>query len=142
MAVMRRGKLLNGNEPNQWQKPIYRTPWLWVVGVIFILLMGFLIVGCEMPAQAYTLDQWANAIHKAEGNDNYGILTKRYGTNYRQICKNTVLNNYKRWERSGQDISFLQFLGNRYCPVGASNDPYGFNRFWIKNVGYYLTHGG
>lgn len=104
-----------------------------VIALIVILLGMF--EGCSM---AYTLDQWANAIHKAEGNDNYGILTKYKHTTYRQACKNTVLHNYKRWLKSGESISFLRFLGNRYCPLGSNNDPTGLNRYWIKNVGYYL----
>jgi len=46
----------------------------------------------------------------------------------------TVSKNRKRWLDSNQDIDFITFLGNRYCPVGAENDPTGLNRHWIGNV--------
>mgnify|MGYP003653092869 CR=1 FL=1 len=49
-------------------------------------------------------------------------------------CAATVSKNYKRWLDTKEDIDFLSFLGRRYCPVGAANDPTGLNRYWITNV--------
>jgi len=49
-------------------------------------------------------------------------------------CAATVSKNYKRWIESGEDNAFVTFLGNRYCPVGADNDPNGLNKHWISNV--------
>jgi len=49
-------------------------------------------------------------------------------------CAATVSKNYKRWLDSKEDIDFISFLGRRYCPVGAKNDPTGLNRHWITNV--------
>ena len=46
----------------------------------------------------------------------------------------TVSKNHKRWLDSKENIDFITFLGNRYCPVGADNDPTGLNRHWIGNV--------
>lgn len=107
-----------------------------------LLLIALCLTGCDStPAFSYTLDQYANAIHKAEGNDNYGILKTYKHTTYRQACKNTVYHNYKRWKKSKQNIAFVQFLGQRYCPIRASNDPTGLNRFWVKNVTYWLKKG-
>lgn len=34
---------------------------------------------------------------------------------------------------------YIEFLGSRYCPVGADNDPQGLNKNWVKNVKYFLT---
>lgn len=49
-------------------------------------------------------------------------------------CAATIQKNYDRWVKSGKSIDFIHFLGNRYCPVGAENDPTGLNKHWITNV--------
>jgi hypothetical protein len=67
----------------------------------------------------------------------YGILHARVKPTYRSQagwCAATVQKNYDRWQRAGSRGSFVEFLGNRYCPVGAENDPTGLNRHWVKNV--------
>lgn len=46
----------------------------------------------------------------------------------------TVQKNYDRWKRAGGKGEFVVFLGARYCPVGADNDPQGLNKHWVKNV--------
>lgn len=86
-------------------------------------------------AQDYTDEQIANAIYLAEGGAKtrhpYGILTKYKTTTPRQACINTIRHARKDWNGQGD---FIVFLGNRYCPVGASNDPTGLNKNWISNV--------
>lgn len=125
---------------------------LWIFAIAIIMIaMCILFDGCAQAAntptkpiiEGYSLNQWANSIHHAEGNDNYGILSVKCATteSCRRICKNTVRHIYKRWLRSKQNIPFLLFLGKRYCPLGASNDHFGRNRFWIKNVNYWLMKG-
>jgi hypothetical protein len=90
---------------------------------------------------AYTDEQIANAIFKAEGGNRtshpYGILTHYKHTTPRQACLNTILHARKDWDGKGD---FIVFLGHRYCPVGCNNDN-GTNRFWIKNVKYFLQKG-
>ena len=49
----------------------------------------------------------------------------------------TVRKNYDRWCLAGRQGEFIVFLGNRYCPVGADNDPMGLNKHWIANVTYW-----
>lgn len=49
-------------------------------------------------------------------------------------CAATIMRNRERWEEAGKPEDFITFLGRRYCPVGAENDPQGLNRHWIKNV--------
>lgn len=90
-----------------------------------------------VPSEAnYT--KLVNAIYKAEGGAKtrhpYGILTKYKHTTPRQACFNTVRNTYKRWERAGRPGDYISFLGARYAPVGAKNDPTGLNRNWVRNV--------
>ena len=67
----------------------------------------------------------------------YGILHPRVKPTYRSQagwCAATVQKNYDRWTKAGSKGDFITFLGNRYCPVGAENDPTGLNKHWIKNV--------
>ena len=68
----------------------------------------------------------------------YGILHKKaLGKSYRTQagwCAATVQKNYDRWVKAGRKGDFITFLGNRYCPIGADNDPNGLNKHWIKNV--------
>ena len=67
----------------------------------------------------------------------YGILHPRVKPTYRSQagwCAATVQKNYDRWTKAGSKGDFITFLGNRYCPVGAENDPTGLNKHWIHNV--------
>ena len=57
----------------------------------------------------------------------------------------TFLKNEERWERAmregnwkpqyqNRELDYITYLGNRWAPVGASNDPAGLNKYWIPNV--------
>ena len=76
-----------------------------------------------------------NAIYRAEGGAKtshpYGILAHYKKTTPRQACLNTIRHAKRDWNGKGD---FVEFLGRRYCPVGAKNDPTGLNKNWIKNV--------
>ena len=83
--------------------------------------------------------QIADAIYIAEGGAKtshpYGILAHYRHTTPRQACINTINHALRDWNGKGD---FIAFLGARYCPVGAANDPRGLNKNWVKNVNYYL----
>lgn len=67
----------------------------------------------------------------------YGILHARVKPTYRSQagwCAATVQKNYDRWTKAGSKGPFIHFLGRRYCPIGADNDPNGLNKHWIPNV--------
>ncbi len=49
-------------------------------------------------------------------------------------CAATVAKNYKRWLQSDSTLDFIEFLGSRYCPIGADNDPNKLNQYWVANV--------
>jgi len=49
-------------------------------------------------------------------------------------CAATIMKNRKRWSASETKESFIVFLGKRYAPMGAGNDPTDLNRHWIGNV--------
>ena len=70
----------------------------------------------------------------------YGILHPRVKPSQlaSDRCAATVQKNYDRWVKAGRKGEFIVFLGNRYCPVGAENDPNGLNKNWTKNVRFYV----
>lgn len=111
-----------------------------------IILAGLLLVFCLMfPSCAHAKDidinKLADAIYISEGGSKtkhpYGILTKYKTTTPRQACINTIKTGLRKWNGQG---SFIEFLGKTYCPVGASNDPTGLNKYWFKNVTYHYNN--
>lgn len=99
------------------------------------------------PAEAYTTDQWADAIFKAEGGYSasylYGIRSVPYKdeAEARQICKNTVYNTLVKYRNERcPESGDIDCIANRYAPIGADNDPKGLNKNWKKNVLYFLTN--
>ena len=87
--------------------------------------------------QSIDINRLCEAIHKAEGNDNYGILTKYKHTSPRQACINTIKHRIRDYNNNKETGDFIDYLGKTYCPVGASNDPNGLNKNWVRNVKYY-----
>lgn len=99
--------------------------------------------------EGYTVKQWVNAIFLAEGGENaqyqYGIRSIKCSTkeSCREICFNTVKNNFRRWKNSTDkgNYTFLQYLSRRYAPEGVRNDPKGLNYNWQANVNHFLRKG-
>jgi hypothetical protein len=94
-----------------------------------------------------TYDQLADAIYHAEGGKNtnfpYGIKSVRCDSDRecRAICINTIRNNVRRFKQDNRGFSsYLEFLANRYAPVGVANDPTNLNRNWLRNVKYFLAN--
>ena len=70
----------------------------------------------------------------------YGILHPRVKPTYRSQagwCAASAMKSYDRWVKAGRPGKYIAFLGARYCPVGADNDPNGLNKHWVKNVTHY-----
>ena len=91
------------------------------------------------PELRKELSRYVAAIRYAENGKTYqyGIIHKRCPKGYRPQagwCAATVQKNYDRWVKAGKRGEFVVFLGKRYCPVGADNDPDKLNRHWIGNV--------
>lgn len=128
---------------------IIKTQPLWhlCINYIFILLLVLVglmaLQGCSM---AYTTDQWANAIYKAENSKNhpYGVMVKYRHTSPRQACINTIRHQWHNYSnlplKTRQAIDFTTYLGRHYAPIGCINDN-GTNKFWVKNVNYWLGKG-
>lgn len=122
------------------REPNLPNKWL----IILILILGAMLFWVSLVKADEVIDKerLANAIYKAEGgsktNHPYGILAKYKKTTPRQACINTIKHALRDWDGKGD---FIVFLGSRYCPVGAANDPTGLNKNWVKNVSYFYYGG-
>lgn len=115
--------------------------WLFrVYMVLALLLMAQIAWAGERPSEVYgyNVERLATAIYHAEGGAStrhpYGILTKYKTTTPRQACINTIRNQAKRHAGHGCGKDYLTCLRDRYCPIGAENDPTGLNVNWLSNV--------
>ena len=101
---------------------------------VLLLCLGILLFASCARAE-YSNEAIADAIYLAEGgaktNHPYGILAHYKTTTPRQACLNTIAHAKRDWNGKGD---FIEFLGSRYCPVGAKNDPTNLNKNWVKNV--------
>ena len=84
------------------------------------------------------------AIRKAENGGTgreFGIMNPKADNLDKQAgwAAATVVKNYARWIKAGKKEDYIVFLGNRYCPVGAENDPNDLNKHWIKNVRHWTN---
>lgn len=72
----------------------------------------------------------------------YGVLhPKALGKSYRVQCgwsAATIQKQFDRYVKAGGDpkdvAAYLVSLRNRYCPIGADNDPTNLNEHWLRNV--------
>jgi len=106
---------------------------------VVVIATAFFMLSREAIAGDFSNNQIADAIYLAEGGAKtshpYGILAHYKHTTPRQACINTIIHARKDWNGQGD---FIEFLGSRYCPIGAKNDPTGLNKNWLKNVRYFL----
>ena len=116
-----------------------------LIAIAFSLLFASL---CH--AEVYDSEEIANAIYRAEGGSKtehpYGILSVKCKgkEECRKICLNTIENTFTRWQAEGSSVDFLSYLANRYCPtIGPklTKSERKLNKFWLKNVKFYLTKG-
>jgi hypothetical protein len=114
-----------------------------VILIASILLCGVILFLCVGTARAeeINIDKLATAIYMAEGGARtrhpYGILKKYKTATPRQACINTIKSALRRYDKSDKSVDFIVFLSRTYCPIGASNDPMGLNKNWVKNVYYF-----
>lgn len=105
-----------------------------------ILCILCLAVATRAEIPAGYAEKVADAIYKVEGGKKakvpYGILSVKVKNeeDARRICLNTIKNNWKRWEKAGKKGDFIDFLANKYAPIGAENDPKNLNKNWSKNI--------
>lgn len=114
--------------------------------IIFILLLLSACPAHALTIGNYTDEDIAQAIYYAEGGamakKPFGILSvpcEGYDE-CKQICINSIRNQYRRWQANPQGKDYLTSLADRYCPIGAENDN-GTNKYWLKNVVRLLKKG-
>lgn len=146
---LRKQGIFNNNDYYEYAKPsnsITRIGFIWAVMAFLGVVIGIMVVcqGCaySQTIQGIDVDRLANAIYIAEGgsltNHPYGILAKYKHTTPRQACINTIKHKLRDFNREIitqlDEREFIAYLGQTYCPVGASNDPGGLNLNWVGNV--------
>ena len=112
---------------------------------LFLAILSVLMASCDVAyPSSFTFNEIVDAIYKAEGGTKakkpFGILSVPCAgyEDCRDVCFNTVRNNHRRWLLKGDKRPFLEFLGSRYAPISATNDPDNLNVNWIRNVKYFL----
>jgi hypothetical protein len=68
----------------------------------------------------------------------FGVVAKKdtdLKTQAEWACA-TIKKNFERFRESGEE-DFIAFLGKRWAPIGAENDPKGLNKFWVDNVRFF-----
>ena len=119
---------------------------LFILLVTLIIFFGCIFFSCNDQAFAYTNEEYCDAIYWAEGGDikfPYGVRSVSCdgADDCRNVCLNTVRNNRKRFADDPEGYTdFFEFLGHRYAPLDAGNDPYDLNFHWMKNVQWYLDN--
>lgn len=121
-----------------------------MLGMCLLLAGLMFIASCihSTPAQAFTDEQYVNAIYHAEGihaKYAYGIRSVHYNSlqEARKICLRTVKHCRERYREFGfkEYPQFIEFLQSVYCPTQARNlsqSEIRLNRYWIANVSYFL----
>lgn len=113
------------------------------IAIAIVTVLALLLCVIASASEVIDSQRMADAIYQAEGGANavvpYGILSVKVSSEHeaRRVCINTINNNMARWQwarQNGDDRDFISFLGDRYCPLGASNDPKGLNSHWKNNV--------
>jgi hypothetical protein len=114
-----------------------------IILVFMILFIALFIIVVSAKAETYVADEIVDAIYLVEGGEKaikpFGILSIPCNDFYscRKICYNTVVNNFDRWQLSGSEGDFLEFLGNRYAPPQLSR----LNKNWVPNLRAILMKG-
>ena len=82
------------------------------------------------------------AIRKAEDGGpgrEFGIMNPKADNLDKQAgwAAATIVKNRARWVKAGKPGDFIKFLGSKYAPIGAENDPTGLNANWVRNVSHW-----
>ncbi|MFA5388841.1 MAG: hypothetical protein WC312_03705 [Candidatus Omnitrophota bacterium] len=148
LVKMENGKLIKNWQRKEADDSMRRArliPWLVIAGFLFFMVILFIATA---RGEEYTDEQIVRAIFLAEGGYKvqylYGIRSVKYSdiNEARRICFNTVRNNRRRYADYGYKKykTYLEFLASRYCPIGCDNDS-GTNKYWLRNVKYFLAKG-
>jgi hypothetical protein len=85
----------------------------------------------------YILPYMRQAVKVAENNGrNFGILsvTPRNPEHADKLLVESIQNNYYRWMKAGKPGPFVDFMRDRYAPIGEPRDKKNLNPNWNNNV--------
>lgn len=92
------------------------------------------------PVNPYALILAIREAERGRKGFEFGIVAAK-NTDLKTQCEwacATVKKNFERFRESGEK-DFIAFLGRRWAPIGAENDPQGLNRYWVDNVRYFYN---
>lgn len=81
--------------------------------------------------------QISSAVKVAEGNPrNHGVLSVPTANEGQAstVLNNSIYNNFVRWDAAGRPGKFIDFVQQRWAPIGVANDPNNLNKNWSGNV--------
>lgn len=99
------------------------------IGIILLLSL-YVSIGASLPQE--DVGKIADAIYRIEGGEKtkypYGIsiIKTRNKEHARQICVNTINNNFTRWQKQSDVNNYFDFLATKYCPYNT--------RVWRRNM--------
>lgn len=103
--------------------------------------------GKDLPSWVYAIYRMIPSVEGAPNGLEWGIVAPKCPRDWESQAgwgAATVVNNYKRFVMAGNDPEdregFITYLGSRYAPVGADNDPTDLNRNWIPNMLEFMKH--
>lgn len=107
------------------------------MGMKKLLIISMILMAPAMvQAEEINVEKMVKAIYVAEGGTHakksFGILSVPCTgfSDCQRICRNTVRNNIRRWNKAGDPTDFISFLGARYAPRSC----HPLNENWVKNV--------
>lgn len=117
-----------------------RFPFPSEVPVILEVAKGYFGAEGDYPVNPYALILAIRVAERGRRGFEFGVVAVK-DTDLRTQCEwacATVLENFRRF-RESEEEDFIAFLGKRYAPVGASNDPGNLNQYWVDNVRFYYN---
>jgi len=104
--------------------------WYWIPITALTILIGSCLIA---NAEQFTVDEVVRAIGRVENSEKYPYGIKSIDARgkkevARKICRQSVINAYKRWDKQGD---FLESMGQRYCPPNWKR--------WSEMVKYWLV---
>jgi len=98
------------------------------------------------PALGAIKPKFNVAIKKAENNPrNFGVLSEQVNSpkQANSLLNKSIENNFWRWLSTNRDNllpkeKFVDFMQQRWAPIGAKNDPKNLNKNWAPNVRKFL----
>ncbi|HSV31608.1 MAG TPA: hypothetical protein VLH40_06260 [Atribacteraceae bacterium] len=93
------------------------------------------------PVNPFALMLAIREAEKGRAGREFGVMhPKAKNTDLRTQaawCAGTIRANFQRFADQTNFTDYIAFLGSRYAPLGAANDPQNLNRHWPGNVRFF-----